>query len=122
MVTMNVFGIALSGMQAAQTQLNVTAQNIANSDTPGYQSESVDLVDLSTGGVGVGGISTDPTPGPPQPNGTPGSNVDLGAEMINLTRAKLLYSANAAVLMVGERMTGALLDMFDNQDQQYDNS
>ena len=119
---MNVSDIALSGMQAAQAQLNVTAQNIANVDTPGYQAERVDLVDLSTGGVGVGGISTDPTPGPHPPGVTRGSHVDLASEMINLTRAKLLYSANAAVLMVGQRMTGALLDMFDNQDHRDDNS
>lgn len=112
---MNVLGIALSGMQAAQTLLNVTAQNVANSDTPGYQAQRVDLVDLSTGGVAVGGISTDPTSAPSQGDGTQGSNVNLASEMINLTRAKLLYSASAAVLMVGQRMTGSLLDMFDNQ-------
>ena len=94
--------IALSGLQAAQTQLNVTAQNIANSDTPGYQAERVDLVDLSTGGVATAGISKDPRPGPISPDGTRGSNVDLGSEMLSLTRAKLLYSANAAVLKVGQ--------------------
>ena len=116
---MNVFGIALSGMQAAQAQLNVTAQNVANSGTPGYQAARVDLVDLSTGGVAVDDISNDTTPGPLAPDGSNGSNVDLGSEMINLTRAKLLYSANAAVLRVGEQMTGSLLDMFDNQDDRH---
>jgi flagellar hook protein FlgE len=115
---MNVFGIALSGMQAAQAQLNVTAQNIANLETPGYQSQRVDLADLSTGGVAIAGISNDPAAGPATPDGVAGSNVDLGSELINLTRAKLLYSANAAVVKVGQRMTGALLDMFDNQDHQ----
>ena len=76
---MNVFGIALSGMQAAQAQLNVTATNVANADTPGYQAARVDLVDLSTGGVAVGGISKDPAPGTVGPDGTRGSNVDLGS-------------------------------------------
>ena len=112
---MNVFDIALSGMQAAQTQLNVTAQNVANSETPGYKAARVDLVDLSTGGVGVAGISNDSTPGPVTPDGKQGSNVDLASEMINLTRAQLLYSANAAVLKVGQQMTGSLLDIFDHE-------
>ena len=113
---MNVLGIALSGMQAAQAQLNATATNVANLNTPGYKAQGVDRVDISGGGVAVGGTSYSPTPRPAQPDGTPGSNVDLGSEMLNLTRAQLLYSANAAVVRVGQRMTGALLDMFDNQD------
>ena len=116
---MNVFGIALSGMQAAAAQLNATADNVANLETPGYQAQRVDLVDLSTGGVAVSGISRDTNPGPAEPDGQEGSNVDLATEMMNLTRSKLLYSANAAVLRVGQKMTGALLDMFDNQDHEH---
>ncbi|HET6248272.1 MAG TPA: flagellar basal body protein [Tepidisphaeraceae bacterium] len=112
---MDVFNIALSGLQAAQTQLNVTANNVANLDTPGYQAQRADLVDLSPAGVAVSGISRDQTPGPVQSDGTQGSNVDLATEMVNLTRGQLLYSANAAVLRVGQKMTGALLDMFDNR-------
>ena len=35
------FGIALSGINAAQTDLNVTANNIANSATNGLQAVAV---------------------------------------------------------------------------------
>lgn len=111
---MNLFAIAQSGLSAAQTQLNVAATNIANLNTPGYQSSRADLIDLSTGGVAVGGISKDTTPGPIQPDGSVGSNVDLATQAINLTRASILYSANAAVVRVGEKVTGALLDIFDH--------
>ncbi len=117
---MDVFGIALSGMQAAQTQLNATANNLANLSTPGYQAQRIDLVDISGGGVAVSGITRDTTPAGIDSNGKPASNVDLSSEMVNLTRAQLLYSANAAVIRVGQKMTGALLDMFDNQDHQND--
>ena len=109
-----VFAIALSGMQAASAQVDVAANNIANADTPGYKASRADLLELSTGGVGVAGTSKDSTPGPIQPDGKQGSNVDLARESINLTRAQILYSANAAVLKIGSRMTGTLLDMMDS--------
>ena len=108
-----VFDVALSGMQAAQGLLNATANNLANSDTPGFKSSRVDLVELSGGGVSAH-LSTDNSPAPLNPDGTPGSNVDCASEAINLTRAKLLYTANAAVIRIGDRMTGTLLDMIDD--------
>jgi flagellar hook protein FlgE len=119
---MNVFNIALSGLQAAQTQLNTTANNVANLDTPGYKSQGVDSVDISGGGVAAS-VTTNNSPassasGSADPELSQGSNVDLASEMMNLTRAKLLYAANAAVIRVGQQMTGALLDMFDNQDHE----
>lgn len=110
---MQVYSIALSGLQAANAQLNATADNIANADTPGYKAQRPDLVELSTGGVAVGGITRNPAPGPTQPDGSQGSNVDLANEMVNLTRAKLLYRANAAVLKTADQMTGNLLDILD---------
>ena len=100
-------------MQAAQAQLNVTAQNVANADTPGYQSARVDLVELSTGGVAVGGITRDASAGAMLPHGQQGSNVDLAAQMENLRREQMLYGANAAVVRVADQMTGTLLDMLD---------
>jgi flagellar hook protein FlgE len=113
---MNVFNIALSGMQAAQAQLNTTANNLANLDTPGYQAQQADFVDISTGGAAQSGTTTSKTRGPNLPDGQEGANVDPATELVNLTRAKLLYSANAAVIRVGQQMTGSLLDMFDNED------
>jgi flagellar basal-body rod protein FlgC len=115
-VTMDLFGIALSGMQAAQTQLNVAANNIANADTPGYQSRRADLVELSTGGVGVAGMTSDTTPGAPQPDGKTGSNVDLARELVNVRQAQTLYAANAMVVKTADQMTGSLLDILDTQD------
>jgi flagellar basal-body rod protein FlgC len=111
---MDVLSIGGSGMNAAMTQLNVTANNIANLNTPGYQSQGVDLVSLSQGGVGVGGITTDTTPGPVDPTGKEQSNVDLASQSIDLMREKTLYDANAAVVRTGNQMLGSLLDMFDH--------
>ena len=106
---------AASGLSAAAAEINVTAGNIANLNTPGYQARRADLVELSGGGVAVAGISVDTTPAA---NGT--SNVTLATEMMQLTRAKLLYSANAAVVRTADQMLGTLLDTVNkaNDDQQ----
>ncbi|MDB5300515.1 MAG: flagellar basal body rod protein FlgC [Phycisphaerales bacterium] len=113
---MDVFGIALSGMQAAQTQLNVAANNIANGDTPGYQSRRADLVELSTGGVGVAGFTTDTASADPKAGGTKGSNVDLATQLVNVRQAQTLYAANAMVVRAADRMTGSLLNILDTHD------
>jgi flagellar hook-associated protein 1 len=62
----DVFGISISALQAYQTALSVTSNNIANANTPGYAKETTDLtsaVPQSDGsapigaGVDVAGIS-----------------------------------------------------------------
>ncbi|MDB5329867.1 MAG: Flagella basal body rod protein [Phycisphaerales bacterium] len=116
---MDLFGIALSGMQAAQTQLNVAANNIANADTPGYQSRRADLVELSTGGVGVAGVTADTTSAP-QSDGSNGSNVDLASQFVSLQQAKTLYAANAMVVKAADQMTGTLLNILDTHDRDKD--
>ena len=105
-------------MQAAQKQMDVAANNVANSDTPGYSSQRANIVDLSGGGANVAGISESPAPGSAQPEDEQGSHVDLPTEMVNMTRASLLYSANAAVVKIGQKMTGSLLDILDRPNRQ----
>ncbi|HWJ34478.1 MAG TPA: flagellar hook-associated protein FlgK [Steroidobacteraceae bacterium] len=62
----DVFGISVSALQAFQSAISVTSNNIANANTPGYARESIDLTSaapqangvLSVGnGVVVNGIS-----------------------------------------------------------------
>ncbi|MGA3068123.1 MAG: flagellar basal body protein [Tepidisphaeraceae bacterium] len=114
MSTLNTaLSTALSGMNAAQTLLSVTANNIANSNTPGYTDESVDLTALPDGGVGVDGIY--PSEGDINDDG---DNGDLALQMSNLSNARNLYNANAAVVNITNQMYGSLLDMMDNEDDQ----
>lgn len=48
------FGIALSGLDAAQSDLNVTANNIANSSTTGYKSSNAEFSELfSSAAAGI---------------------------------------------------------------------
>jgi flagellar hook-associated protein 1 FlgK len=52
-----LFGISISALQAFQTAISVTGNNIANANTPGYARESVDLsaaTPQADGGVFIG--------------------------------------------------------------------
>lgn len=51
-VMSGVFGIGLSGLQAAQAGLRVTSQNIANANTPGYVRAELQLTNATVGGQG----------------------------------------------------------------------
>jgi flagellar basal-body rod protein FlgC len=116
----DILGIASSGLLAAQYELAVSANNIANADTPGYKAQRADLVDISGGGVAVAGTTADPAPGPILPDGSQGSNVDLASEVVNTIQASTLYTANAVVFRTADQMYGTLLNMVDNNG--YDDS
>ena len=104
---MDVFSIASSGLQAAQTQINVAANNIANENTPGYQTQTVDLVDIATGGV-EGTIEQTNRPANPT------------ADIAKLKQASFMYDANAMVVQVASQMYGSLLNVLDTQDENSD--
>jgi len=118
-VMSSVMSISLSGMQAASAMLNVTANNIANLNSPGFNPSRADLVELSGGGVAVSGTSFEDNPQTSPKTQT--SNVDLPTELVNLKLGQTLYDANAMVLKTADQMTGTLLNILDT-DHDHDNS
>jgi flagellar basal body rod protein FlgG len=99
--------VAVSGMRAEQAQFDVAANNIANADTPGYNSEQVLQTALPGGGVettGVGALPGIPSTDPQI------SNVDVPQEMAGMTVASTLYGADAKVVDVQSRMDQSLFD------------
>jgi flagellar basal body rod protein FlgG len=93
-------------MQAAQTQINVAANNIANQSTPGYKAQEVNLVDApDDGGVEVAGVQSTDQP------------VDPATEMAKLRQAAFLYGANAMVVRAADNMYGSLLNVLDTDDR-----
>jgi flagellar hook-associated protein 1 FlgK len=102
---MDALNIAASGLQAAQAQLNVTANNIANMNTPGYTAQRVDLAAAPGGGVDVEGVQST------------GNAVDPVNELLNLKQTTLFYDANGMVIRVADRMYGSLLNILDTDDQ-----
>jgi flagellar hook-associated protein 1 len=50
----SALSIAMSGLSATQAGLSIVSSNVANVSTPGFASESVNLVEQGAGGVGTG--------------------------------------------------------------------
>lgn len=111
----NVYNTALSGLNAAQTRLSVSAQNVANSSTEGYRALSATARSVDTGGVIVDvRTSTPPSFSVPNPNGQ-GTidvpNVSFEQEAINQIQASNEFSANLSVIRAQQRLDDALLDI-----------
>ena len=94
----NLSSIALSGMQAAQSQLQASASNVANLSTPGYRRQEVQQASQRGGGVQTK-ITRSDIEGPA-----------LEADVVNQLQAKNSFLANLAVFKTGNKMAGALLD------------
>ena len=132
----SVLSIAISGMQAATTRLEVSARNVANARSAGtlpdaqgnysadapraYIPQRVDQVDLSGGGTQavVGNVAPSYVPsydpGAPYANAdgqVAAPNVDLTEEAIQQLVARYTFAANARVVTAYDQMVRSLLDI-----------
>ncbi len=90
--------IALSGLNAAQTRLNASANNIANMNTEGFRRDEVSATAAAGGGVEVSVAKAD----------TVGTN--LVQDVVEQKLAVLEFKANVQVLRTADQMVGTLLD------------
>ena len=109
---------SLSGMLNVIRRTNITANNIANTATPGFKALRAGNAEVEGGGVRIGAITQDQTPGPPlldpAPGGpTEGSNVDLTTESVNLLMNRRQFEANINALRAQDEALGDLLDTTD---------
>jgi len=106
---------ALSGLQAATATTQVTASNVANARTDGYQTQRVELADRPSG-VEARTPADTGTARPALPPtqavsiSRPPSDVDLAQEMVKLTANESFYLANVRALEAAHGMLGTLLD------------
>lgn len=109
--------IPLSGMTNAAFRQGVSANNVANLNTPGYRSRSVANADADGGGVRVSEVREDPTPGAPDvlafsgDTAVEGSNVDLGAEATGNVLITAAYNASAAVFRTESNLLGTVINL-----------
>lgn len=100
-----VMNISLSGMQAQQTRIAATANNVANAMTPGY--DRLETQFSSRDGAGVSAFVT--------PSGgetfSDGSNVDLASDMLSLVETEIGFKANAAAWETGADIWDVLLSI-----------
>lgn len=90
--------IALSGMQAAQTALNVSASNVANLGVQGYHRAEVMQAPVAGGGVSTL-IGQAAQPGPA-----------LETDLVDQLQAKNAFLANLKVFKTAKDMAGTLLN------------
>ena len=122
---------AKSALDAMTVDMAVSAGNIANLDTDGYQAQRVNLSTAEDNqGVQVASVTRDTSPGSlrPEPlrmtstgdsvdisdaarNMVETSNVDLVRESVSMVEASRGFEANVAVIRTQDQMAGALLDM-----------
>jgi flagellar hook protein FlgE len=94
----SISATALSGMKAAQTLLDASANNIANANTAGYRRQEVVQQAQATGGVAATVTKA----------GTPGAAMET--DVVSQLQAKHQFLANLAVFRTSSKMAGALLD------------
>jgi flagellar hook-associated protein FlgK len=90
--------IAVSGMNAAQTQLQASANNIANLNTEGYHREEVAQSEQPQGGVSASLVRASQ------------AGSDLESDVVTQLQAKNAFLANLAVFKTDKKMKGTLLD------------
>ncbi len=94
----SITSIALSGMNAAQTQLNASAHNIANMNTDGFKRQQVTQTAQAQGGVSAS-VETAEVAGSA-----------LLTDVVTQLQAKHAFIANLAVFKTHDKIAGALLD------------
>jgi len=93
----SISAISLSGMNAAQSALGVSAHNIANLGTANFRRQQLEQTAAPSGGVTT------------QVRQTAEPGESLAADMIDMLQAKNAFLANLSVFRTSDRMTGALL-------------
>jgi flagellar basal-body rod protein FlgC len=112
--------ITVSGMEAQGQRLRLTAENIANADTPGYHRKTV-AFEAEAGMVEAGPVRLDQTapesifdPSHPLADARgyhQGSNVNLLLEVADAREASRGYEANLKMFEQARSMSAALLDL-----------
>ena len=110
-----------SGLQAQAMRLRHSAENIANSDTPGYRRKLLSFDATDAGGVETGKTRLDRAelqriyaPGHPLADETgfyDGSNVDLVIEIADAREAQRSYEANLRIFDQARQMSQSLFDL-----------
>lgn len=122
-------GAPLSAIQANQTRMDVSANNVANVNTDGFKASTVQTSDAAYindigQGTQVTGTYAPSRPGPVAIDTTGGggggtgmsgltelSNVDLASEATNQLGAQAAYNFNISMLQTANDMTKSVLDI-----------
>ena len=103
---MSISSIGLSGMRAAQMQLDTTAHNVANAQTPNFRRQAVEQTAQPNGG----GVTTAIAQRPEQSNTNGAAFGHLAEDMVSQKMSVYNFAANLRTVEAEDRMLGSLLD------------
>lgn len=121
----NSIGVSASGLKAQAHRLRIVAENVANTDTPGYRRKTVAFSsEVETSGVAkvaLERVALDRRageqiydPGHPMADASghyAGSNVDLILEIADAREAQRSYEANLKMFDQARQMSSGLMDL-----------
>lgn len=105
--------VMLKSLDVRMVNQRVTAANIANVDTPGYQAQKLNF-EATMAGVMADPEGADPVP-VINPSTAPsrtldGNNVDLDEELGELSRNRLMYSLTTQLIAAKYRQAASVLE------------
>ncbi len=104
----SAIGTGLSGLNTYLQAISVTANNVANANTSGFQPQQALFQENSPAGSGVhlsDAVSANSSTLTSAPSGT-----DVAAEMVNLLMYKIGFQASAKVVTTSDQQLGRLID------------
>lgn len=113
-MSVSALGSAQSGMQGYQRALDISANNVANTLSSGFQPKTASFKESAPSGSGVSvsisaqgaSLAAGETEAADAPSGT-----DLNTEMVNQLVYSNGFDASAAVLKSTDQMLGSLIDI-----------
>lgn len=103
---MSISSIGLSGMRAAQMQLDATAHNLANAQTPSLKRQAV----TQAAQPNLGGTAAEPAQQPSSSILDAARVGHLTEDMVTQKMAVYTFAANLRSVETEDRLLGTLLD------------
>jgi len=108
------FDVTLSGVNAALTQLRVTAHNTANLATPGFTPLRAELSEASHADGGPAGVQVSSVRRTEEPRAADApSQVDPAAELVNMISAQRSVEANVRMIRAEDETQQSLTELRD---------
>lgn len=108
-MAISALGSGLSGLQSYQQALTVSANNVANSLTPGFQPQRASFKETAPSGSSVS-VESQTTPRASVASKDAPSQTDLASETVNQLTYSRGFEASANVVKTADSLIGTLLD------------
>lgn len=100
-MSISALGAGLSGMRSYQRALDVSANNIANTNTVNYAAQRVGFQQGASGGVEAVNLSA----------GNDAAAPDLASDIVDQLSFKNGYQLSAKIVQTADDMLGTLIDI-----------